>query len=222
MLAHLKEISRIQDPLEPGSVLVAARDALSRWRRHSDCWTCQQKDDEDILVVFVMGLREMLCLIHRVSLPERHQNGDKTTPIPPRQPRPLFTPELHETHEVPVLASSTERSFLGMYKLSKEEELDAVNLLLYRILENINRTTKHIKQRSTRALVNLPEANNSAPSRLSPYYLGEIPSRSSSEDGIVSSDDGSTPDKAWGYFQKSFNSLGKSIESLQRTLKCSF
>lgn len=222
LLALLKEISRIQDPLEPGSVLVAAREALSRWGRHSDCDTCEQKDDEDILVVFVMGLREMLCLIHRISRPERHQNGDKTGPIPVRQPRNLFNPELHETLEVPVLSSSTKCSFLGTYELSKEEELDVVNILLYWILEDINHTTKHIKQRSTRPLVNLSEVNNSAPRRLSPDYSGVIPSRSSSEDAIGSSDDGSTPEKAWSDFEESFHSLGKSVDSLRRTLQCSF
>lgn len=219
LLAYLKETSRIQDPLEPCSVLVAARDALSRWRRHSLCGTCQQKNDEDVLIVFVMGLREMLCLIHRVSRPERQHDRDKTAAISPSELRPAFTPESQEVH---VLAPKTERSFLGMYKLSKEEELGAVNILLCRILENINRTTKHIKQRSTRTLGNLSEVHNSATNRVSSYSLGEISSRPQSEDGIASSNAGSTPDKARGHFHQIFNSLGKSIESLQHNLQCSF
>lgn len=219
LLAHFKELSRARDPLEPDIVLVTARDALSCWQRHLHCGTCQEKGDEDILLVFVMGFREMLSLIHRVSRPERHQTGDKTATISPRQFQPTICPEIH-VKDGPSQTLNQENSFLGMYKLSKEEKPQVVDVLLYRALENINRTAKHIKQRSTKALGNFADVDSGTPSIPSPTPTNEIPSRPSSEDGMDSSDDCSTPDEAQDYLRRSFSGLSKSIESLQHTLQC--
>ena len=219
LLAHFKELSRAQDTLEPDLVLVTARDALSCWRRHLHCGTCQQNGDEDILVVFVMGFREMLSLIHRVSRPERHQIGDKTATISPRQFQPTLNLEI-DAKVGPVQTLNADDSFLGMYKLSKEEKTQAVDVLLYRTVKNIDRTVRHIKQRSIKALGNFADVDSTTLFIPFPTSTNEIPSRPSSEDGMDSSDDCSTPGEAREYLQQSFNSLSKSIESLQHTLQC--
>ncbi|KAJ5087589.1 hypothetical protein N7456_011205 [Penicillium angulare] len=162
-LSKFKTLSHSSHLLQPDYVLTIARDALVDWKMHLSCQSCHISYDKDVLVLSVMTLRALLNLIKTAGQQSSPNDAEFRPPI--QDPSsPDFNPDY---------------TFLGTYRLAREEKRLVVDLLLQRTLKSLNHMTEQLRRKSLRI------AGNSS-------KKGSISSQSSRSQSSISTPSAST------------------------------
>ncbi|KAJ5273179.1 hypothetical protein N7478_008304 [Penicillium angulare] len=133
-LSKFKTLSHSRHLLQPDFVLTIARDALVDWQMHLSCQSCHISYDKDVLVLSVMTLRALLNLIKTAGQQSAPSDAELRPPI--QDPSsPDFNPDY---------------TFLGTYRLAREEKRLVVDLLLQRTLKSLNHMTEQLRLKSLR------------------------------------------------------------------------